>query len=69
MRGSRLPHIRRPVTRYPVKCVSFPGQGPSSEGPRTIGCRLNRSIGLARGNELHQGEMIALIKVEMILNL
>jgi hypothetical protein len=35
-----------------------------------IGCRLNQSIGLARGNnELLQGEMIALINVEMILSL
>jgi hypothetical protein len=34
-----------------------------------IGCRLNQSIGLARGNDLRQGEMIALIKVETILNL
>ncbi len=35
-----------------------------------IGYRLNQSIGLARGNnELRQGEMIALIKVEMILSL
>jgi hypothetical protein len=31
--------------------------------------RLNQSIGLARLNELRQGEMIALIKVETILNL
>ncbi len=35
-----------------------------------IGYRLNQSIGLTRGNnELRQGEMIALIKVEMILSL
>ncbi len=35
-----------------------------------IGCRLKQSMGLARGNnELRQGEMIALIKVEMILSL
>jgi len=34
-----------------------------------IGCRLKQSIGLARVNELRQGEMIALIKVETILNL
>jgi hypothetical protein len=35
-----------------------------------IGCRLNQSIELARGNnELRQGEMIALIEVEMILSL
>ena len=55
--------------RYPGKRASFPGQGPSGEGPHTIGCRLNQRIGLARGNELGQGEMIALIKVETILNL
>jgi hypothetical protein len=30
---------------------------------------LNQSIGLTRGNELRQEEMIALIKVERILNL
>jgi hypothetical protein len=34
-----------------------------------IGCRLNQSIGLARVNGLRQGKMIALIKVETILNL
>jgi hypothetical protein len=35
-----------------------------------IGCRLNQSIGLVRGNnELRQREMIALINVEMILSL
>ena len=34
-----------------------------------FGCRLNQSIGLARDNELRQEEMIALIKVERILNL
>jgi hypothetical protein len=47
----------------------MPGQGPSGEGPRTIGCRLNQSTGLARGNELRREEMITLIKVERILNL
>ncbi len=30
---------------------------------------MNQSIGLARDNELRQEEMIALIKVERILNL
>ena len=30
---------------------------------------MNQSIGLTRGNELSQEEMIALIKVERILNL
>jgi hypothetical protein len=39
------------------------------EGARTIGCRLNQSIGLARGTELGREEMITLIKVERILNL
>jgi hypothetical protein len=39
------------------------------QGPCTIGCRLNQSIRLARGSDLRQGEMIALIKVELILNL
>lgn len=34
-----------------------------------MGCRLKQSIGLARGNELRQGEMIALIKVEIVMNL
>ncbi len=35
-----------------------------------IGCRLNQSIVLARGNnKLRLGEMIALIKVEMIVSL
>jgi hypothetical protein len=67
--GSALCDCLRPVTRHPGKRASFPGQGPSGAGPRTIGCRLNQSIGLARVNELRQGEMIALIKVETILNL
>ena len=39
------------------------------EGARTIGCRLIQSIGLPRGNEMRQKEMITLIKVERILNL
>ncbi len=30
---------------------------------------MNQSIGLTRGNELRHEEMIALIKVERILNL
>jgi hypothetical protein len=67
--GSALRDCLRPVTRYPGKRASLPGQGPSAEGPRTIGCRLNQSIGLARVNELRQGEIIALIKVGTILNL
>jgi len=67
--GGALCDRLRPVTTYPEKRTSFPGQGRSGEGPRTIGWRLNQSIGLASGNELRQGEMIALIKVETILNL
>src|SRR6266852_8045990 len=66
--GSALCDCLRPVTGYPGKRASVPGQGPSGEGPRTIGCRLNQSTGLARGNELRREEMITLIKVETILN-
>ena len=60
-----------------VSAQSISRKARLSSGPRTlplrdharIGCRLNQSIGLARVNELRQGEMIALIKVETILNI
>jgi hypothetical protein len=51
--GSALYNCLRPVTTYPEKCDSFLGQGPSGQGPRTIGCRLNQSIPMAMRADDH----------------
>jgi hypothetical protein len=61
--------VSLPSPEISRKARFFPRSMTFGEGPRTIGCRLNRSIRLARNNELRQGEMTALIKVEVILNL
>jgi hypothetical protein len=51
--GSALCNCLRPITTYPGKRDSSPGQGPSGQGPRTIDCRLNQSISMAMRADDH----------------